>query len=101
MTGWHGHARPFDATAGFEPADGIARARIGTPPMLSLLALDAALDVFDGIDIDAVRKKSRSLGEYFLSGVDSLPPGLGFEVVTPRVAESGEYRRDAARGAVP
>ena len=84
LTGWHGHARPFDMAAEFEPAAGIARARIGTPPVVSLLALDAALDAFDGPGIEPIRAKSLALGDFFLSCVDGLLAGLGFAVVTPR-----------------
>jgi len=84
LTGWNGHARPFEMGPEFVPASGIARARIGTPPVLSLLALDSALDVFEGISMEEVRAKSLSLGEFFLSCVDSQLAGLGFEVVTPR-----------------
>jgi kynureninase len=72
---------------GYQAASGIARARIGTPPMLSMLALDAALDVFDGVDLAAVRAKSLRLGEYFIAGADDVLAGLGFEVVTPRAPE--------------
>ena len=84
LTGWHGHRRPFAMESGYQAADGITRARIGTPPMLSLLALDAALDVFDDVDLDAVRAKSLRLGEFFIAGADTALCGLGFEVVTPR-----------------
>ena len=84
LTGWHGHSRPFAMEPGYRGADGIARARIGTPPMLSLLALDAALDVFDDVDLDAVRAKSLRLGEFFIAGADTVLAGLGLEVVTPR-----------------
>jgi kynureninase len=87
LTGWNGHSRPFDMEPGYQAASGIARARIGTPPMLSLLALDAALDVFDGVDLAAVRAKSLRLGEFFIAGADTVLAGLGFGVVTPREPE--------------
>lgn len=84
LTGWHGHAEPFAATVRYQPAPGITRARIGTPPILSLLALDAALDVFDRVDMAALRAKSLSLTEFFIACADAKLAGLGFEVVTPR-----------------
>ncbi|HEY2279676.1 MAG TPA: aminotransferase class V-fold PLP-dependent enzyme [Streptosporangiaceae bacterium] len=80
LTGWHGHSRPFAMETGYRGADGIGRPRIGTPPMLSLLALDAALDVFDDLDLHLVRAKSLRLGEFFIAGADEA----GFEVITPR-----------------
>lgn len=88
LTGWHGHARPFAMEAAYEPAAGIARARVGTGPVLSLLALEAALEAFDGLDIDAVRARSLSLTRFFVEALDAL--GLGDRVVTPR--------EDARRG---
>jgi kynureninase len=69
---------------GYRGAGGIGRARIGTPPMLSLLALDAALDVFDDVDLDAVRAKSLQLGEFFIAHADAA----GLEVITPRDPEA-------------
>ena len=84
LTGWHGHARrPSRWNPVTPPAPGIARGRIGTPPMLSLLALDAALDAFEGVSLDAIRAKSLHLGEFFLACADSLLAGLGFSVITP------------------
>ena len=51
LTGWTGHADPFAMTEAWTPAPGVGRLRVGTPPMLALLALDGALEVFDGVDL--------------------------------------------------
>ena len=83
LTGWTGHARPFDPTESYEPAEGIGRGRIGTPPMLSLLALEAALTAFDGVDLAELRVKSLSVTGFFIDCADALLGGA-FEVVTPR-----------------
>ncbi len=87
LTGWHGHARPFSMDPGYAPAAGITRARIGTPPMLSLLALEAALEVFGRADMAAVRAKNLGLGDFFIACADDLLAGLGFGLVTPREPE--------------
>jgi kynureninase len=87
LTGWHGHARPFDMSDTYEPAAGITRARIGTPPVLSLLALDAALGAFDGVDLAELRAKSLSLTDLFIACADELLAPLGVDVVTPRPHE--------------
>ncbi|MFD4660050.1 kynureninase [Kitasatospora sp. NPDC058444] len=87
LTGWNGHADPFAMTPDYRPAEGIGRYRIGTPAVLSLLALDAALDVFDGIDLRRLRAKSLSLSRFFIACVDEHLAGRGFELVTPREDE--------------
>ena len=84
LPGWTGHARPFAMEGSYEPAPGIDRMRNGTPPMLSLLALDAALDVFDDLRLDDVRARSLSLTSLFLQLSDEHLAPLGFEPVTPR-----------------
>ncbi|MFI5983696.1 kynureninase [Streptomyces sp. NPDC051555] len=87
VTGWHGHARPFAMSGTYAPAPGITRARIGTPPLLSLIALEAALTAYDGVDMAAVRTKSLSLTGFFQECADALLDGLGFTMATPRDPE--------------
>ncbi|MGZ4458801.1 MAG: kynureninase [Nocardioidaceae bacterium] len=103
VTGWFGHARPFAMDRDYEPAAGITRMASGTPPVLALSALDTALDVFDGVSLDAVRAASLSLTGYFIDLVDARLGRL-FEVVTPRSpARRGSQvslRHDAAYGVV-
>lgn len=82
INGWWGHIDPFGMQPEFVPAQGIAGMQVGTQPILSLAALDAALDVFDGVDPKALRAKSELLTESFIRLADQRLPG--FEVVTPR-----------------
>ncbi len=84
LTGWHGHERPFDFAPRYVPAKGIARARIGTPHLLSMLALEEALSVFREAPIPLIRSKSVALGEFFMACVDAMPAELGIECITPR-----------------
>ena len=84
LTGWTGHARPFAMEGSYEPAPGIDRMRNGTPPVISLLALESALAAYDGIDMVQVRAKSLSLTSLFIELADEVLAPLGFSVATPR-----------------
>jgi kynureninase len=84
LTGWSGHADPFGMTVEYAPAPGIRRARTGTPDMLSLLALDAALDAWDGIEMSDVRAKGLALTGFFIECVDRLLDPAAVTVLTPR-----------------
>jgi kynureninase len=86
LSGWLGHEQPFAFAETFAPAPGIDRLQCGTPPMLSLLALESALDIFDGVDVAAIRAKSVALGEFFIRLVDNELAPFGFTVVSPRDA---------------
>ena len=82
LQGWHGHATPFAMTGDYVPAPGIERVRVGTPPLLSLLALEAALEAFDGLAMADVRATSSSVTGFFIECVDALLPGV--TIATPR-----------------
>ena len=84
LTGWHGHANPFDFDVDYAPADGITRFRVGTPQMLSMAGLEAALDVWDDVDMRLVRRKSLALTGLFIELVDTELAAWDIEVVTPR-----------------
>lgn len=84
LPGWHGHARPFEFVQDYEPDPGIARMLTGTASQLGLLALEAALGVFAGLDMHVVRAKSVALTGLFISLVDTELAEFGFTVESPR-----------------
>ena len=83
LTGWQGHRDPFAMSQQYEPASSIERARIGTPPLLSMSALAAALDAFDGVSLDAVRTKSLAMTSFVLDFVAAELATYGVSAVTP------------------
>jgi kynureninase len=82
ITGWMGHAAPFAMTRDYEPAAGIGRWASGTHPVLALSALDTALEAFDGVTTEQLRRASLSLTDLFIRLLDEKVPGL--DIVTPR-----------------
>jgi kynureninase len=84
LSGWGGHREPFAMAPDYVPADGIERARCGTPDILSLLALESALEVWDGVALADVRAKGLSLTGFFIECVEQLLPSGAVEVLTPR-----------------
>ena len=76
LAGWLGHDAPFAFETSYRPAQDIERLRVGTPPVLQLSALEAALEIWDDIDIHDVRKKSIALSELFIARVESRCPEL-------------------------
>ncbi|MEU0898032.1 kynureninase [Streptomyces massasporeus] len=83
LPGWNSHAEPFGMRSGYEPAPGAPRGRVGTPDILSMLALEAALEVWDGVSVEAVRAKSLALTDFFLECVTAYVPEGRIACVTP------------------
>jgi kynureninase len=86
LTGWFGHARPFAFESGYQPAPGIARFLAGTPPILSLKALEAGVDLLLQVEQSALRQKSMALTDLFIRLVDERCAGFGFRVASPLAA---------------
>ncbi|MFC9128721.1 kynureninase [Streptomyces sp. NPDC057099] len=83
LPGWNSHTEPFGMRGAYEPASGALRGRVGTPDILSMLALEAALEVWDGVSVEAVRAKSLALTDFFLECVAEYVPEGRVECLTP------------------
>src|SRR3990167_6699772 len=82
LSGWQGHAAPFAFDLDYRPATGAERMRVGTPPILQLAALEASLDIWDTVDMAALRKASLALQDQYIAGVEAACPTL--TLATPR-----------------
>ncbi|MGW0884337.1 kynureninase [Streptomyces sp. NPDC002671] len=113
LPGWNSHTDPFGMSPSYAPAPGALRGRVGTPDILSMLALEAALEVWDEVSVAAVRAKSLALTDFFLECVAAYTEPGRVESVTPepheergsqvalRCPDAGEVmRRLIARGVV-
>ncbi|WP_405403480.1 kynureninase [Paracoccus sp. Ld10] len=76
LQGWMGHAAPFAFDLEYRPAPGVERMRVGTPPVIALSALEASLDIWDQVDLTALRARSIELTEAFIAGVEAACPDL-------------------------
>jgi kynureninase len=83
LTGWLGHAVPFAFESEYRAAEGIARAVVGTPPILSLAALEVGVDIALAAPMPAVRAKSLALTDSFMV---LMAEDSEFSVLTPAEA---------------
>jgi kynureninase len=83
LTGWLGHAEPFAFEGNYRPAAGIARAVVGTPPILSLAAFDVGIDIALEAPMPAIRAKSLRLTDMFMELVEHECGGEEFRQLTP------------------
>jgi len=84
LWGWMGHAAPFEFATSYQPAPGVARLLVGTPPILSLAALECGVESVAEIGISQLRAKSVALTELFIGLVDRDCGGHGLELGSPR-----------------
>jgi kynureninase len=88
LAGWMGHAAPFEFTPDYRPAAGIRRYLCGTPPLLSLAALECGVDTVLAAEalggLAALRRKSLALTRAFADGVEARCAGQGLTLVSPR-----------------
>ncbi|WP_114287740.1 kynureninase [Candidatus Halocynthiibacter alkanivorans] len=90
LSGWFGHAAPFDFALSYTPANAIERMRVGTPSIASFALLNAALDVWDNVDMQDLRARSVELSELFITEVENRCPGV--TLASPRNAlERGSH----------
>ncbi len=85
LSGWLGHDKPFAFELDYRAGPAINRMRVGTPPILQFAALEAALDVWQDVSIDDVRKKSIELSELFIKKIEDDCPAL--TLASPRDPE--------------
>ncbi|BBB12276.1 kynureninase [Sphingopyxis sp. FD7] len=84
LSGWFGHARPFDFEEDYDPAAGIERFQCGTPPVLGLAALEVGVDLMLEADMREVRRKSLALGDLFIELMRPLCDTYGFALASPQ-----------------
>jgi kynureninase len=80
ISGWFGHADPFAFNAAYAPCEGVSRFAAGTPGVLSLAALDAALDAFENVDLKHIAAKTGALGDLVIARADAM----GLATISPR-----------------
>jgi len=89
LSGWMGHASPFEFASSYSPASGINRFLTGTPSILALAALEAGLSTFEGVSMAAIEAKAEAITAFF---VDAVEQGCGDELAL------GSPRDPKARG---
>ncbi len=82
LSGWLGHKAPFAFEQTYAAGAGIERMRVGTPPVLAIAALSAALDIWDMVEMQDVRSASIALTDQFIAGIEAHCPML--RLASPR-----------------
>lgn len=86
LNGWMGHASPFSFNKGYVPAAGVKQNLSGTPSVLAMSVLDAALAVWAEVNLLNVRQKSMAMGDFFLECLKACELDSDFVCVSPVTA---------------
>ncbi len=87
LRGWFGAASPFDFSPQFQPHPGTQRFTVGTPPVLSLAAVEPGVDLTLAAGIDYLRTRSLLLSDYLLAAAERRLVPLGYKIQTPRLGQ--------------
>jgi kynureninase len=82
LSGWLGHEAPFAFDTAYRPAGGVGRMRVGTPPVLQMAALAAALEIWEEVDLSQLHRRCMELSELFIHECERLCPQLS--LASPR-----------------
>ncbi len=83
ITGWFSHASPFSFEAGYKPDQSVNQFQCGTPPILSMIALDESLKLWEKVNLVQIREKSLKLTDFFIECINTCGLDQYFENVTP------------------
>jgi len=72
LSGWMGHKAPFAFSHDYEKAQGVEHLLCGTPSIISMSILDAALEIFEEVSIADIRAKSIALNDFFQKSLGEL-----------------------------
>jgi kynureninase len=101
LSGWMGHAAPFDFTPEYTPARGIHRFLCGTPAVLSMAALECGVETVLAAEprggLAALRRKAIELTELFIALVESRCSGHDLSLISPRHADARGSQVSLAR----
>ncbi|MDN6746517.1 MAG: kynureninase [Brevibacterium sp.] len=87
LSGWWGHAKPFEMSPDYAPADGIRRYLTGTQGVISMSVAELGLDIAARADMAAVRAKSLALSDLFIDLIEARLSDHPVDIVTPREHE--------------
>jgi kynureninase len=82
--GWFGRQAQFTFDLEYVPNAGVQRFLVGTPPILSLSAVESGVDLMLEAGIERLREKSIALTEFLIRLYDARLAPLGFSLGSPR-----------------